>query len=370
MIPYGRQNINAADRAAVDRVLRSPFITQGPAIARFEGDVQRATRAKQAVAVANGTVALHLAYLAAGIGRGDEVIMPANTFVATANAALYLGAKPVFADIELRHYNIDPRDIARRITKRTKAIVVVHFAGHPCNMNAIQRLAKRHRLAVIEDGAHALGASYRGRPIGGLSTTATTLSFHPVKSITTGEGGMVTTPSRPLADRLRSLRSHGVAKDKRGWNVMTELGYNYRLTDLQAALGSSQMKRLRTFVAKRHQVVRWYRRHLSPIPGIILPTEDRSVVSAWHIYVIRTVNPRLRDRLAEHLKAHGVGANFHYPPVYWHPFYRRHGYRRTTRPNTEAYGRSCVTLPLHTLMTESDVRSIARAIASFMPKPR
>lgn len=364
-IPYGKQNLSSDDVATVVRTLKSPYLTQGPAIGAFERSVSRWTGAKHCVAVANGTVALHLAYLAAGIRPGDEVLMPANTFAATANAALYIGARPVFVDIEPDHFNLDPKQLKKHLTKKTRAIVPVHFAGHPVDMNPIIRFAKKHKLIVIEDAAHALGARYRGRPIGSLNTAAATFSFHPVKSITTGEGGMIVTRDKELAERMKLLRTHGVTKDARGWNVMTALGYNYRITDIQAALGTSQMKRLNAFITARHRVVRLYRTHLKGIDQIVLPWEDRNVRSAWHLYVIRVTKPSWRDPLVTYLKGKGVGVNFHYPPVYWHPYYRKLGYGKVRLLNTETYGRSCITLPLHTLLTEKDVRYVASCIRSF-----
>lgn len=367
-LPYGRQNIGPQDVRAVLRVLRSPWLTQGPEIPTFEAAVARYTGARYTVAVSNGTTALHLAYQAVGLGPGDEIIVPANTFVATANAALYLGAKPVFADIELKHYNLDPAELPKRRTARTRAIAVVHFGGHPADMQSILAFARRHRLHVIEDGAQALGASYRGTKIGALPTFATTFSFHPVKSITTGEGGMIATSSRAVADRIRLLRTHGVHKDASGWNVMTDLGYNYRLTDMQAALGSSQLRRLPQFLRSRRRVVRWYRKHLGGIRRIVLPREAIGARSAWHLYVIRTRDPNDRDALYRRLHGSGILANFHYPPVYSHPYYRAHGYRRVSLPNAEQYAASCITLPLHTLLHESDVRYIAGVIRNHLAR--
>lgn len=364
-IPYGSQNINDQDIAAVVRALHSPFITQGPAITAFETALTKVTGAKYAVAVSNGTVALHIAYLAAGLQAGDEIIMPANTFAATANAALYIGAKPVFADIELTTKNLDPKDVLKRITKKTKAIVPVHFAGHPVNMQAILAIAKKYQLRVIEDGAHALGASYRKRRIGSLRSDAVTLSFHPVKSITTGEGGAIVTSNPEIYRRLKLLRSHGITKDANGHNVMTDLGFNYRMTDFQAALGTSQLRRLPQFVKQRHAVVKWYTKHLAGIPGIILPTERPDVSSAWHLYIIRTVKPADRDKLYRYLLAHNIGANFHYPPVYWHPYYRQHGFRKTKLANTDLYGKTTITLPLHTKLTERHITYIAATIRHY-----
>lgn len=365
MIPYGKQNITSRDIQAVALVLAGDWITQGPAIPAFEQSIGRYTGARHCVAVSNGTTALHLAYLAAGLGRGDEVIMPANTFVATANAALYVGAKPVFADIDPVFANLDPEDVERRITKRTKAIVPVHFAGHPCPMKELSALAKRHRLRIIEDGAHALGAQLGSRYVGNLDSFATTFSFHPVKSITTGEGGMITTNDDDAAASMRLLRSHGVTKNAAGKNIMTALGFNYRMTDFQAVLGREQMKRLTRFIRLRHQVVAWYRDELGGLDEIQLPAEQRGVRSAWHLYVIRVSDPRQRDPLFRALQRAGIGVNFHYPPVYSHPFYRAHGYRRATLPETERYAASCITIPLHTLLTRKDVSYIGEKIRSF-----
>ncbi len=367
-IPYGRQDLDRKDIKAVVRALKSAWITQGPAIEHFEQTVAHYTGAKHAVAVSNGTTALHIAYLAAGIKAGDEVIVPANTFAATSNAALYIGAKPVFADIEMEHYNIDPKDIERRITPRTKAIIPVHFSGHPCDMDAIMKIAKKHKLIVFEDGAHALGAKYKRHHIGQLKTAGVMFSFHPVKSITTGEGGMVTTNDKDVFTKLKSLRSHGISKDARGMNVMTELGYNYRMTDFQAALGTSQMRRLNDFIKQRHQVVKWYQKHLGKIQGIILPSEDSHVVSAWHLYVIRTVKASDRDKLYKALQDNHVGANFHYPPVYWHPYYKSIGYRGVKLPNAELYGKTAITIPLHTKLKEGDIKHIAGVIKKYFAK--
>lgn len=365
MIPYGKQNINDADRQAVAAVLDSPYITQGPEIEKFEKAVCNFTGAKFGIAVSNGTTSLHLAYLAAGIGVGDEIIMPANTFVATANAALYIGAKPVFADIDAITHNIDPKDIPLRITKKTKAIVVVHFAGHPCPMKEIFAIARRHKLVVIEDAAHALGATYYSKPVGSLGSLMTSFSFHPVKSITTGEGGMLMTDDPKIASTLKLLRSHGVTKDAAGKNVMTALGFNYRMCDLQAALGASQMKRLASFVAARQKIVSWYTKELSTISQITIPQQLPNIQSAWHLYTICVKNPADRDALVQHLTKSGIGANFHYPAVYSHPYYRQHGYRSTALKNTDAYAARAITIPLHTLLQKKDVVYIANAIRIY-----
>ncbi|MFH1171416.1 MAG: DegT/DnrJ/EryC1/StrS family aminotransferase [bacterium] len=365
MISYGKQNISDTDIDAVRRILEGDWITQGPMIPAFEECIATYVGASQCIAVSNGTAALHLAYLAAGISSGDEIIMPANTFVATANAALYIGARPVFADIDPLQYNINPTDIERCITSRTKAIVVVHFAGHPCSMDRIFQIAKEHRLVVIEDAAHALGAQYHGTPVGGLPTFAATFSFHPVKSITTGEGGMVATSSLEAASFIRLLRSHGVTKDTHGKNVMTALGFNYRLTDFQAALGFEQMKKIEDFIRIRHSFVHEYETLLRDLDMIQLPIEDPDCRSAWHLYVIRVREKKDRDPLYQHLLDAGIGANFHYPSVYSHPYYRRHGYADTSLPETDRYTDTCITLPLHTKLTQPDIQTVSDALHSF-----
>ena len=305
MLPYGKQHLDGQDIAAVVRVLQSDFLTTGPEISKFEQNVAKFVGAKYAVAVSSGTAALHLAYLVAGLKTGDEIITTPNTFVATTNMALAVGAKPVFCDIRLDTYNIDEKQIEKLITKRTKAIVPVHFAGQPCDLAKIKRLAVKHRLVVIEDAAHALGAKFKGRPIGSGHGDLAIFSFHPVKAITTGEGGLIVTNNKKYYDRLKLLRSHGVTKDKKGFNVMTELGYNYRLTDFQAALGSSQLKKLTSFIRQRRAAVKVYEKKLKNLP-IILPTEARGNYSGWHLYVIRTKRSADRLPLYKHLQQSGI----------------------------------------------------------------
>src|SRR3989338_1289209 len=258
MIPYGHQFIDKDDINSVVRALKSDWLTQGPKILEFEKALADYCGAKYAVAVSSGTAALHLAYLALGIKKGDEVIIPANTFAATANMAIACGAKPVFCDIRMDSYNIDESKIAKLITKKTKAIVPVHFAGQPANMDVIWRLARKYKLKVIEDAAHALGAKYSRRRIGNGDSALVTFSFHPVKAITMGEGGAIMTNQKEYYERLIKLRSHGISKNKQGSNSMGLLGFNYRLTDIQAALGLSQLKKLNNFIAKRRRIAGWY----------------------------------------------------------------------------------------------------------------
>lgn len=369
MIPYGRQSITTADSAAVLKTLHSPWLTQGPAVSAFEQALAAYCGTRYAVAVSNGTAALHLAYGAAGLTAGDEVITTPNTFVATTNMLLAVGAKPVFCDIRSDTYNIDETKIERLITKKTKAIVPVHFAGQPCALDPIRRIARKHRLLVIEDACHSLGARYQKSTIGSCRFSDMAIfSFHPVKSITTGEGGAILTNSKRYYQTVLSLRSHGIHKDARGKNVMTALGYNYRLTDIQAALGASQLKKLDAFIKQRQRVVAWYAKELQAVTEIILPQEIAGDHSAWHLYVIRTQQPKRRDALAAYLKKQGIGVNFHYPAVYSHPYYRKNGYHQLRLPVADAYQSSCLTLPCHPALTRDDVHFVADAIKTFYAK--
>ncbi|MDO8496881.1 MAG: UDP-4-amino-4,6-dideoxy-N-acetyl-beta-L-altrosamine transaminase [bacterium] len=363
-IHYGRQKIDRDDIEAVVDVLKSDWITQGPKVKEFEQALAKYCNSKYAVAVSSGTSALHLAYLAADLKKGDEIITTPNTFVATSNMILAVGAKPIFCDIRLDTYNIDENKIEKHINKKTKAIVPVHFAGRPCEMDKILRLAKKHKLLVIEDASHALGAEYKNKKIGSLGDM-TVFSFHPVKSITTGEGGAILTNNKNFYEKLILLRSHGITKDKNGFNVMTRLGYNYRLTDIQAVLGWSQLKKIDKFIKLRHSVASWYAQELENIKEIILPVEFTNSRSAWHIYVIRTKNLETRDSLSKYLKNNGIEVSFHYPAVYSHPFYQKLGYKNLYLPNENIYHRSCITLPLHTHLKKNDIKLISSLIKKF-----
>ncbi len=368
-IPYGRQTIDENDIKRVVKTLRSAWLTQGPVTLEFEKNLAKVGGAKYAVAVCNGTAALHLAYLAAGLRSGDEVITTPNTFAATSNMLLVQGAKPVFCDIRLDSYNIDEKKIEKLITKKTRAIVCVDFAGQPCEYKTIAKIAKKHKLILIADASHALGARYHGRPVGSLADM-TIFSFHPVKSITMGEGGAILTNNKKYFDRLRLFRNHGIYKDKRGKNVMVELGFNYRTTDIQAALGVSQLQKLDQFIKKRRQVVRWYREELENFEQIVLPVDSEGKSSAWHIYVIRLSHPKFRDKLWQYLVHKGIGANFHYPAVYSHPYYQKLGYGKKKFLNEELYSQSCVTLPLYPALKRSEVRFIASGIKEWLSNDR
>ena len=363
-IPYGRQVVDNDDIKAVVKVLRSDWLTQGPAVKQFEESLAKYCNAKYAVAVSTGTSALHLAYLAAGLGSGDEVITTPNTFAATSNMLLAVGAKPVFCDIRLDNHNIDESKIEKLITPRTKAIVPVHFAGHPCEMDKIMDIARRHNLSVIEDACHALGASYKNKKIGSIGDMSV-FSFHPVKSITTGEGGAILTNNQELYKKLAHLRTHGITKDSDGFNVMTDLGYNYRITDIQTALGVSQLKTLDKFIKARQTVFDVYKKELASLKEVVTPEITKNVVSANHIFIIRTADHSKRSPLANFLKQNGVGVNFHYPAVYSHPYYRQNGYNGLNLKNEDIYHNSCITLPLYVTLKNNQIKYICNKIKEF-----
>ncbi len=362
MIPYGKQKIDADDIKAVEVVLQSDWLTQGPAVTDFETNLKEVTGASYAIAVSSGTSALHLAYSAIGLLPGDEVITTPNTFVATTNMLLVMGVVPVFCDISLDTHNLDETKIESLITPKTKAIVAVDFSGRPCAYDVLRVIATKYKLHLIDDAAHALGAMYQDKPIGSIADI-TTLSFHPVKPITTGEGGAVLTNNESFYRRMLLLRSHGVQKNEAGMNVMTELGFNYRLPDVLAALGSSQLTKLDSFIEKRREVARWYEVALATCDDIVRPLPSKE--SGWHIYVIRVKNPVDRKPLYDYLIENGIGANFHYPAVYAHPYYRKNGYADTTLMNREIYQNTCITLPCHVHLTEEQIVFISATIKEF-----
>lgn len=357
-IPYGRQSIDEDDIRAVVDVLRGDYLTTGPSITAFEKAVCEYTGAKYAVAISNGTAALHAACFAAGIGHGDEVITTPITFAASSNCVLYCGGTPVFADIKPDTYNIDPKDIRRKITDKTKAIIAVHFTGQPCEMDEIHAIAKEHNLMVIEDAAHALGADYKGAKIGALSDM-TTFSFHPVKHITTGEGGMIMTNDEKLYERLVLFRSHGITRDEKlmtrnegGWYYQQlELGYNYRITDIQCTLGVSQMRKLDRFVGRRRELVARYNNAFADVEGIICPYQAEGCNNSWHLYVVQVPN---RKEVYDKLKKAGINANVHYIPVYMHPYYRANGYADVCCSKAEQLYTHMISLPLYPDLTNEE----------------
>lgn len=356
-IPYGRQMIEEDDIQAVVDVLRSDYLTTGPRVMEFEKKVADYVGAKYAVAVSNGTSALHAACYAAGIEEGDEVITTPLTFAASANCVLYCKGTPVFADVKADTYNIDPEDIEQKLTKRTKALIPVHLTGQPCDMEPIHEIAKKHGLIVIEDGAHALGAEYRGKKIGSLSDM-TTFSFHPVKPITTGEGGMIVTNQKVFYEKLLLFRSHGITrdpslmtKDEGPWFYQQlELGYNYRMTDIQCALGSSQLGKLDRFLERRRMLADRYNQAFCDCENIIRPYQNEETKSGWHLYVIQVINCD-RKTVFEALRDAGIGVNVHYIPVYLHPYYQEHGYQDVHCKNAEEIYSHMISLPLFPGMT-------------------
>lgn len=371
LLPYGRQTVDQDDIQAVINVLRGDWLTTGPAVVGFERAVAQYAGAQEAIAVNSGTAALHAAAFAAGIGPGDEAIVPAITFAASANCVLYMGGQPVFADVLPGTLNIDPADVERKITPRTKAIIPVDYTGQPCNHAAIRAMADQHHLTVIEDAAHALGATYRGRRVGALHEL-TTFSFHPVKHITTGEGGMITTNDSTLAARMRAFRTHGITADFRqraeagSWVYeMIDLGYNYRLPDLNCALGLSQLKKLDTWLARRREIAARYQRAFAELPAIELLETAPETEPAWHLFVIKLNLERLRvgrKEIFAALRAENIGVNVHYIPVYWHPYYQQLGYKRGLCPVAEAVYERLITLPMFSGMTDQDVEDVIAAV--------
>lgn len=357
MIPYGKQTIEQDDIQAVVDVLKSDFLTTGPKIAEFEQTVADYVGAKYAVAISNGTSALHAACFAAGIRPGDEVITTPLTFAASANCVLYCGGTPVFADVDPKTYNIDPEDIRRKITDRTKAIIAVHLAGQPCDMDAIHSIAREHGLIVIEDGAHALGSVYKGKKVGSLSDM-TTFSFHPVKPITTGEGGMIVTDNEDFYKKMILFRSHGITRDDSmmirndgPWFYQQfDLGYNYRITDIQCALGCSQMKKLDRFLARRKEIVARYNEAFADCDNIITPYQLSDTESGWHLYIVQVKNCD-RRQVFENMREKGIGVNVHYIPVYMHPYYQEHGYENVHCANAEEIYSHIISLPLYPGLT-------------------
>lgn len=377
-IPYGRQTVDEDDINAVVSVLRSDWITQGPKIKEFEDALCAYTGAKYAVSVANGTAALHVACLAAEITHGDEVITSALTFAASANCVLYCSGQPVFVDINPDTANIDPVQIKKNITQRTKAIIPVHFAGLPCELLAISRIARKYGLIVIEDAAHALGAEYRGERIGSCKYSDMVIfSFHPVKTITTAEGGAVLTNNRTLYEKLLMYRNHGITKNKLlhkpegSWYYeMQRLGFNYRLTDIQAALGLSQLKKIDLFLAARRRIARQYDEAFANNRCFSIPPRVSGSLSAYHLYPIRLKGKykKRRNRIFAHLRKKGLGVQVHYIPVYLHPYYEKLGFNKGSCPLAEEYYQVCVSLPIFPSMRNSDISYVIETVLSTVKR--
>lgn len=370
---YGHQYIDEADIQAVVEVLRSDFLTCGPKIGELEQRLCELTGAKYAVVCANGTAALHMAAMAAGVKEGDEVITTPITFAASANCALYCGARPVFADIDPETYNIDPEKVAAAITPATKAVVAVDYTGQSVALDPLRALCKKHGLFLIEDGAHVIGTKYKGRANGSLSDM-TTFSFHPVKTVTGGEGGAVLTNDETLYQKLLLYRAHGITRDEKlmehepdgpWYYEQIDLGYNYRMTDMQAALIISQLDKLPVFSQRRKEIVRRYDEAFSELPQLFVQREIPESDTTRHLYILRLVPEKLsidRKRFFEALAAENVCCNVHYIPTYYFSYYEKLGYKRGLCPNAEKLYEEIISLPLYYAMSDEDVESVIRAV--------
>lgn len=384
MIPYGRQDISEGDIQAVLDVLRSDYLTQGPAVTTFEQAVASYCGAANAIAVNSATSALHIACLAAGLEPGDILWTSPNTFVASANCALYCGAKVDFVDIDPCTYNMsvdalrEKLEEAEQNDRLPKVVIPVHFAGQSCEMSKIADLAKRYKFTVIEDASHAIGGRYLEKPVGSCEfSDMTVFSFHPVKIVTTGEGGMIVTNKKALYEKLIRLRSHGITRNPEfmegkahgpWYYQQIELGFNYRMTDIQAALGTSQMKRLDEFVGRRNMLAKQYNKKLSNLP-ITLPWQHSDSYSAFHLYVIRLkldeINKTHRE-VFESLRSSGIGVNLHYIPVHTQLYYQKLGFNEGDFPEAEAYYREAISLPLYPSLSKDKQDYIVNALKSAL----
>ncbi len=377
-VPFYRLSLNEAEIAAVETVLRSGWLTTGRVTHEFENEFARYVGAQHAVAVNSCTAALHLSLLAAGVGRGDEVITTPYTFVASTETIIQTGARVVFVDTEADSFNIDLAQIPRAITKRAKAVVPVYIAGMPSDLSRLESLRRRHKLSIIHDAAHALGTEWKGTKVG-ATPDFTCFSFYSTKNLTTGEGGMITTGSKKMADRLRILSLHGMSRG--AWKRYTgtgswkyqilELGYKYNLTDIAAALGREQLRNFDKIQQARRQAAAWYQEHLGSIDELILPQEPANGAHAWHLYIVklRSGGESRRNRVIEELKARGVGTSVHFIPLYLHPYYKKN-YRYTARdlPNSFNHYKSAITLPLFVDLTEDEVKYIADCFKAILAR--
>lgn len=380
LLPYGFHDVGEEEENAVLEVLRHGWLTTGPRVREFEAAFAAHVGAKHAVAMATGTAALQLTMLGLGVGKGDEVITSPLTFVATANGIVHAGGTPVFADIDPDTLNIDPEEVKKRVSRKTKVLLPVHLTGAPCDMRSLRKIARNHGISVAEDACHAVGASIGGKAIGS-EANAQCFSFHPVKNMTTAEGAVVTTPHKKLADVLRALRFHGFREDylsrsqrgSLGYPRMHVLGFKSVLTDIQAALGLVQLRRVEAFTARRDALARVYSEVFGRIPELQIPVVLPGTTSAWHIYVLRLRLNQLRcsrDEFMEALKRENIGTSVHYLPVHLQPYYQKNfGFRKGDFPVAEAEYRKMITLPLFSKMTDSDqsdvIRAVTRLVAYF-----
>jgi perosamine synthetase len=378
-IPYGKQWIDQEDIDSVVSVLKSDYLTTGPMVDTFEKTFANYVGSKYAVAVSSGTAALHTAAFAAGISKDDDVITTPMTFAASSNCVLYQGGKPVFADINKKTYNINPNEIKKKITKKTKAIIPVDYTGKPCELDEINEIAEKHDLTIIEDASHAIGSTYKGEKIGSISDLSI-FSFHPVKHMTTGEGGMITTDSKELYEKLFLFRNHGITKDEDdfisksdgGWFYEQQLlGFNYRITDLQCALGLSQLKKIDDFIKRRREIVKRYCEEFKKIEGIITPFHHEYVNPSWHLYVIQLNLEKLsvnRKKIFDELRKNKLGVQVHYIPVYFHPYYQKLGFKKGLCPNAEWLYDRIISLPLFPKMNDNDVDFVIETVKNIVNK--
>lgn len=361
-LPYGHQLIDDEDIKAVIETLKSDYLTTGSKVKEFEDKLANYCGVKYAVVVSSGTAALHCAYYAAGIKQGDEFITTPITFMATIAAGVFCGANPVLIDVSIDNINMNPYEMTKIKDKsKVKAIVPVDFAGHPVNLDAIRLLAKLHNWVVIEDACHALGAEYKGKKIGSISDM-TVFSFHPVKVLTTGEGGAVLTNNQEYYEKLLKFRNHNIVKGSHYWEYeIQDFGLNYRLTDIQCALGVSQMNRLDSFIERRRYIAKCYNEAFKDCEKIITPIEYASVKSAYHLYVIQ-LNSLDRNKVIQQLVDKNIGAHIHYIPIHYHPCMKRFGYKKGDFPIAEKYYNRCLSLPLFPSMTDKDIQDVINTL--------
>jgi len=376
LIPYSRQFIDAEDIKSVVDVLQSDWLTTGPGIPAFETEFAKTVGARYAVAVSSGTAALHCAMFALGITSGDEVIVTPMTFAATANCIVYQGGIPVFADVLPDTLLIDPEQVEKKITSKTKAIIAVDYAGHPCNWDALKQVAHDHGVCLVADSSHALGATYHGQKVGSLADLST-FSFHPVKHITTGEGGMITTDHEGFAERMRLFRNHGITTDHHqrdllgSWTYeMIDLGFNYRITDFQCALGLSQLNKLPLSLQKRTEIARKYDSAFGLLDGVSPLGKNPEITHAYHLYVIKLTPDivlRSREEIFHELRNRGIGVNVHYIPVHLHPYYQKQwGTRPGDCPRAEAAYEQILSLPMYPGLTEDEVALVIEQICCVL----
>ena len=380
MIPYGRQEITRIDIDAVNEILKSDFLTQGPMVPEFEKKVCDYTKSKYGIATNSATSALHIACLSLGLEQGDHIWTTPITFVATANCGLYCGAKVDFVDIDPKNYNLSAEAlenkliIAERYGILPKVVIPVHFAGHSCDMEKIHQLSKKYGFKIIEDASHAIGGKYKGQLIGGCTYSDITIfSFHPVKIITTGEGGMAVTNSHKLADKMALLRSHGITRDTDNmthkpdgdwYYQQVDLGFNYRMTDIHAAIGISQMNRLDQYIEKRHCIAARYSKEFNGYQ-VTLQLQSDHVYSSYHLYIIR-VEEKQHKKIFDQLRLSGIGVNLHYIPIYHHPYYEQFGHKAKDYPNSEKYYSQAISIPIYPILTNSEQSKVISTLQTLL----